>query len=69
MYKMENKSNVQCYYCKKHENYEGECWKKKSYLNKGRVNASSIKDETSKSMFINAKFLKNIKTRMASVYW
>jgi hypothetical protein len=47
------KSSIQCYYCKKYGNYESECSKKQADELSGRANVSNHTGETSRGMFLS----------------
>jgi hypothetical protein len=48
-----DKSSIQCYYCKKYGHYESECWKKQADHLSGRAHVSNHTGETSKGMFLS----------------
>jgi hypothetical protein len=47
------KSSIQCYYCKRYGNYESKCRKKQAYQLSGRANVSNHTGETSRGMFLS----------------
>jgi hypothetical protein len=47
------KSSIQCYYCKRYGNYESECRKKQVDQRSGRANVSNHTGETSRGMFLS----------------
>jgi hypothetical protein len=48
-----DKSSIQCYYCKKYGHYESECRKKQADQLSGRAHVSNHEGETSDGMFLS----------------
>jgi sarcosine oxidase delta subunit len=48
-----DKTIIQCYYCKRYGHYESECRKKQSYQHSARENVSNHEGETSDGMFLS----------------